>query len=122
MANVLSCSTYSKPENNISTRIKLCAKCRITKYCSREYEKINSKVHKKVYRGNAVARAETTTRAAIASSASASTSISGLNTSSDNAATTLKGLKRTIDKPFYKLESRTWLHNRSERDLYKVYY
>ncbi|KAK8241570.1 putative MYND domain protein [Phyllosticta capitalensis] len=88
--------------------IQRCARCRSETYCNRECQKAHWKTHKKVCATNANANA------AASGAAGGSTS----NTASNNG--TAKGLDVNIPNPFTRLDKGTWLHGRSERDVYKL--
>ncbi|KAK4135876.1 hypothetical protein BT67DRAFT_440752 [Trichocladium antarcticum] len=86
------CTTCRKtpPEVNL----KHCAKCSVTRYCSRDCQKANWKAHKK---------------------------ICGKGSSSGpGAPMPSKGLDQPIAKPFTALENGTWLHGRPEKDVYRL--
>ncbi|KAK6204043.1 hypothetical protein LQW54_008504 [Pestalotiopsis sp. IQ-011] len=75
-----------------SDDLKTCAKCRSISYCSRDCQKDDWKVHKKTCAKDVQ---------------------DGTN------QTQQKGLDAGVAKPFTALNSRTWLHNRSEKDTYR---
>ncbi|PFH61460.1 hypothetical protein XA68_17291 [Ophiocordyceps unilateralis] len=70
-------------------KLRNCAKCSSALYCSRDCQKADWKAHKKICGKNR-----------------------------DGPTTTTKGLETVIDNPFTRLENRTWLHDRSEKDVY----
>ncbi|OCL06400.1 putative MYND domain protein [Glonium stellatum] len=94
-----SCASCAKTDSDPNINLKRCAKCQTTHYCSRECQKADWKVHKKVCAKNA-----------------ADTAASGTSSSNSPA----KGLSGSIDKPFHRLENKTWLHDRPEQDVYKL--
>ena len=96
--NAPSCIICHKSEN-----LKKCAKCSTTPYCSRDCQKADWKTHKKICAGNAAGR---------------STSSGKNNTSRMSGKA--KNLSVKIDKPFTRLEKGTWLHDRPEKDVYKL--
>ncbi|KAK5988809.1 hypothetical protein PT974_10303 [Cladobotryum mycophilum] len=83
--------------------IKRCAKCSTTPYCSRDCQKADWKVHKKIC-GQTPGH-----------SVGSSSSSTGHNNLSPR-----KGLDQPIAKPFTRLDSNTWLHDRSEKDVYRL--
>lgn len=90
------CKTCQKTEPDVS--LKRCAKCSSESYCSRECQKADWKNHKKVCGKQG-------------SSASASTSTRG---------SPPKGLDQPIPDPFTRLDRGTYLHDRPEKDVYKL--
>lgn len=96
----LSCINCHKTKEQLGTPLKRCAKCQTTIYCSRDCQKEHWETHKKSCASNAAAN------------------VYGSNESS--SATSSKALEENIDKPFKKLDARTWLHNRPEKDVYKL--
>ncbi|KAG5992205.1 hypothetical protein E4U43_003824 [Claviceps pusilla] len=92
----------SPPEVNV----KRCAKCSTTPYCSRDCQKADWKVHKKICGKQA--------RGTAPAPAAAASSSSSANLSPP------KGLERGIAKPFTRLDNGTWLHDRPEKDVYTL--
>lgn len=95
-----SCANCQKTEEELSAPLKRCAKCQTTTYCSRDCQKGHWKIHKKSCASNAAANASGST-----------------GTSSETPS---KVLEKNVDKPFHKLDARTWLHDRPEKDVYKL--
>lgn len=95
-----SCATCSKTSSE-TENLKRCAKCQTTWYCSRECQKKDWKAHKKVC----------SKQAADAPKA---------EHSSTYKTPQVKNLEVQIDKPFTALEKGTYLHDRSEKDVYKL--
>ncbi|ODA78632.1 hypothetical protein RJ55_06014 [Drechmeria coniospora] len=78
-------------------RLKRCAKCFSTVYCSRVCQKADWKVHKKS-----------------CSKLASITAIRAVNLSPR------QGLEQGIPFPYAALDSRTWLHNRPKMDVYRL--
>ena len=95
-----SCANCHKTEEELGAPLKRCAKCQTTTYCSRDCQKGHWKTHKKSCASNAAANA------------------SGSTTTS--SATPSNVLEKTADKPFHELDAGTWLHDRPEKDVYKL--
>ncbi|KAL7956132.1 hypothetical protein V8C34DRAFT_306854 [Trichoderma compactum] len=94
------CNVCRKGPPEVS--LKRCAKCSTTPYCSRECQKADWKVHKKICGEN---------HANASSNASNSTS---------TRLSPPKGLDQPISKPFTRLDNGTWLHDRPEKDVYRL--
>jgi len=109
-ATMPKCANCAKTKSDSGINLKRCAKCQTTHYCSRECQKADWKEHKRV----------------CASNATSATSISnGPHTNfsppmSASAGQPPKGLSVAIDKPFHRLNAKTWLHDRPEQDVYKL--
>ena len=101
------CNTCAKTGSDPDVNLKSCAKCKGASYCSRECQKKDWKEHKKTCSSKG---AEPTPTASNASNAS----------TNPRAPTTAKGLSANIEKPFHKLHGKTWLHDRPEKDVYKL--
>ncbi|KAL6829565.1 hypothetical protein J3E69DRAFT_365154 [Trichoderma sp. SZMC 28015] len=95
------CNTCKKGPPEVS--LKRCAKCHTTPYCSRDCQKADWKAHKKICSKNQSTNASST------ASNSASTRLSPP-----------KGLDKPISKPFTRLDKGTWLHDRPEKDVYRL--
>lgn len=91
------CTTCKKTPPEVT--LKRCSKCSLTPYCSRDCQKADWKAHKKVCgrSGNATT-----------------------GSSSGPDTPTPKGLDQPIAKPFTRLDNGTWLHDRPEKDVYRV--
>ncbi|KKY26387.1 putative mynd domain [Diplodia seriata] len=123
--NQPTCSSCGKPSQNL----KRCAKCHSEQYCNRDCQKAHWKTHKKVCAAAAAAAAE-----------GATTSNNNNNNNNNNddddddddyetdddddyetaGAPLPKNLDTPIPDPFTRLTTRTWLHDRSERDTYRL--
>lgn len=105
------CASCNKKAGTGAT-LKRCAKCQTTQYCSRDCQKTHWKEHKKVCARQAAAVASASESTSGPSSASAS--------ASGGASGSARGLTVTIEKPFHRLNDRTWIHDRPEEDTYKL--
>ncbi|KAG8671755.1 hypothetical protein FPOAC2_05112 [Fusarium poae] len=90
------CSVCKKSEPEVS--LKRCAKCSSGAYCSRECQKNDWKQHKKI--------------CGKASSASSQ--------ATESSGSPPKGLDQPIPDPFTRLDNGTYLHNRPEKDVYRL--
>lgn len=95
-----------------SADLKRCAKCRSEYYCNRDCQKAHWKAHKRV----CASRAATTAP----EGSSGHSSYCAPSTAGNVADTSTKNLDVAIPRPFTRLFNRTWLHDRSERDTYKL--
>ncbi|KEQ66684.1 uncharacterized protein M437DRAFT_81164 [Aureobasidium melanogenum CBS 110374] len=96
---ISSTASSKRAHCSTTTNLKCCAKCHNEWYCSRSCQKTHWKLHKK-----------------------SCTSKDGSmpSSSSTRKPTASKNLSKTIDKPFHKLDAGTWLHDRSEKDVFKL--
>ncbi|KAH7042207.1 putative MYND domain protein [Macrophomina phaseolina] len=97
-----------------STDLKRCAKCHSEHYCNRDCQKAHWKTHKKVCASRAAAAT------ALSSSNNTASNGSGTSSSTTTGTSSPKNLDVAIPNPFTRLDARTWLHDRSERDTYKL--
>jgi len=116
MADACAHCAKTKSESDPGINLKYCAKCQTTQYCSRECQKADWKKHKKICASNAAA-------------ASANNNNNNTNTNnppprtSGSARSTQpppKNLSFAVEKPFHRLDSKTWMHERPEQDVYKL--
>ena len=102
------CANCNKTESN-APNLKLCAKCQVTRYCSRDCQTTHWKVHKKVC----------AKQAASAGTPNA-TSPPKISHDTDYESARVKNLEKYISKPFTCLDKNAWLHDRPEKDVYKL--
>ncbi|KAK8069432.1 hypothetical protein PG994_006048 [Apiospora phragmitis] len=90
------------------TDLKKCAKCHTTFYCSRDCQKVDWKVHKKVCNPN--------------SQNNLSDKIGPSNVTHNNTQepSRTRSLDQPISKPYTRLHDRKWLHDRPEKDVYRL--
>jgi len=103
------CAQCDKTKSDSGNNLKCCAKCKTTKYCSRECQKAHWKKHKKDCALYAVNRAAYNTASRMY-----------LGASNPPRRPPLKGLTVAIDHPFCQLDEGTWLHDNPEQDVYKL--
>jgi splicing suppressor protein 51 len=96
------------------TELQQCSKCKSVKYCSKECQKKDWKAHKKLCPVLAQMRA---TQGA---GAEASGAGGGPSSSAGAGSERIKNLETPISKPFHKLDSGTWLHGRTEKDVFQL--
>jgi splicing suppressor protein 51 len=113
-------TTKPQPACNIckktSTQVELkkCAKCKTADYCSRECQKADWKAHKKVC--SQLSASQPSTTAAWDQPNLNSPPIS----STSEGLSPPKGLDGPVTKPFTRLKTNTWLHDRPEKDVYRL--
>ena len=98
----LCCANCNKTGFNVPN-LKMCAKCRVTRYCSRDCQMAHWKVHKKV----------------CAKQAAAASSLNAVH-NTDYESPRVKNLEKHVSKPFTRLDNNAWLHDRPENDVYKL--
>ncbi|KJZ80346.1 hypothetical protein HIM_00196 [Hirsutella minnesotensis 3608] len=92
------CNSCKKSPPEVT--LKRCAKCSTTHYCSRDCQQTDWKMHKKVCSKQAAA------------------SSPGASGAADLSPP--KGVDHGVAKPFTRLDNGTWLHDRSEKDVYRL--
>ncbi|GKU17837.1 unnamed protein product [Fusarium langsethiae] len=90
------CTVCKKGEPEVT--LKRCAKCSSESYCSRECQKNDWKQHKQVCGKGSSASAQAT----------------------GGSGSPPKGLDQPIPDPFTRLDKGTYLHNRPEKDVYRL--
>lgn len=120
MSSTAKCSGCGKDEAELGKRLKHCAKCVSTKYCSRECQKEDWKQHKKFCMSKAGSAAAKPSNGASTSSNNVAASRQNSSPTSTDQQPSTKNLATRIDKPFTKLNAKTWLHDRSEQDVFKL--
>lgn len=85
--------------------MKRCAKCTTTPYCSRECQVADWKAHKKTCAASASASAASTLK---------------VEHSTSYKSPRVKGLQKHVPNPFTCIDRGTYLHDRPERDVYKL--
>ncbi|KAF9285292.1 hypothetical protein BGZ68_003981 [Mortierella alpina] len=111
MADSTKCGHCAKTEMASGGKLKRCAKCKSALYCSRECQTSHWKVHKKV----CATLGATTMGQPDAPAPAPSTNTAPRAASSKGAPLSVR-----IAKPFHRLHDKTWLHGRSEQDVYKL--
>lgn len=126
LASLLPCTTMATPTQKCAQCSKAaanlnggsfsrCAKCRETLYCNRDCQKTHWKTHKKVCASQANANISSST------SAEARTYVeANAIHSSTYSAPRLHDLDVHVPNPFTRLDQGTYLHGRSETDVYKL--
>lgn len=96
------CNTCQKTSEQVT--LKRCAKCSFTQYCSRECQKADWKAHRKVCGKQQQPRADD----------------NDPSSHSNSNASRAKGLDKHVEDPFGRLDKGTWLHDRPEKDVYRL--
>lgn len=103
-ATMSACEKCNKSPPEVS--LKHCAQCSTTPYCSRECQKADWKVHKKLCGKQ--------------TSESGTGSTPGTESNPTSQPGLPKGLDRPTSKPFNRLDNGTWLHDRPEKDVFRL--
>jgi mitochondrial splicing suppressor protein 51 len=118
------CSHCSKTAEELGHELKRCAKCKNARYCSHECQKAEWKTHKKVCGKNVDLNGKNTAINTQSDSEvrtpRSTNSNTPSNSSSRSASPSTKNLKGGNENGFHRLETRTWLHDRPETDVYKL--
>lgn len=93
-----SCATCQKSPPEVT--LKRCSRCAVTHYCSRDCQKADWKAHKKVCGKGSTGSSDAP--------------------SADTKLSPAQGLDQPIAKPFTRLDNGTWLHDRPEKDVYRL--
>ena len=102
MAKINMCAKCAK----VLKEPKHCAKCNSVNYCSKQCQKDDWKTHKKECASLAAARANNEPI--------------DYNKTAVREFTSSLVLNTIVSKPFTKLKNKTWLHGRSDQDVYKL--
>ncbi|KAL5587854.1 hypothetical protein FOVSG1_012990 [Fusarium oxysporum f. sp. vasinfectum] len=95
------CTTCNKEEPAV--QLRRCAKCSTTPYCSRECQKADWKAHKKICGKQADSFAN-----------------ANVHDPDEMSQSPKKGLEKSVPNPFTRLDNGTYLHNRPEKDVYRL--
>ncbi|KAF2657195.1 putative MYND domain protein [Lophiostoma macrostomum CBS 122681] len=101
------CNTCMKTGSE-AENLKRCAKCQTTYYCSRDCQKADWRVHKKVCSKNASTRQSSTFDP------------SKVEHSDSYSSPPVTNLEKQISNPFTRLDNDTYLHDRPEKDVFKL--
>lgn len=107
---ILCCETCKKTESE-APNLKVCAKCKGTRYCSRECQKAGWKTHKKIC-----------VRIAQNAANIPPETINGrpVTHNANYKTPHLKNVEKQIPNPFTRLDNNTYLHDRPEKDVYRL--
>jgi splicing suppressor protein 51 len=123
-----SCNACGKTDCG-TTSLKKCSRCKSAWYCSQRCQKTDWKFHKEActIKSQANAHAKALSKAvsgAVAAAAAALTSSPSDEKPSETnrrfATDKFEVLDVEVAMPFHQLRSYTWLHGRSERDVFKL--
>lgn len=110
------CAQCSKTAADLNgANFSRCSKCRQTLYCNRDCQKAHWKTHKKVCASQANANAN----ASPSAEANAYVEANAIH-STNYSAPRLHDLDVHVPNPFTRLDQGTYLHDRSETDVYKL--
>ena len=115
MSDTTKRGSCGKSKDELRKEPKNCAKCKTVRYCSRECQQTDWKQHKKVCSSNAGERAANPD-----TSNQSSTPQAGPTPAAQAHGGQVKNLDNPVEKPFHKLNDKTWLHDRSEKDVFKL--
>jgi len=104
---IAACEFCKKPASE--AKLKHYAKCSVTQYCSRECQKSDWKTHKKICGKQEIPA----TKAQLPDRESDWEEVTA-------ASADTRALDGSIAKPFTRINNGTWLHNRPEKDVYKL--
>lgn len=108
MADACAHCSKTAADCNVAT-LNQCAKCKTTRYCSRDCQKADWKVHKKMCANQAN------------TNATGDAYVEANTTHSSNYSSPhLRDLEKHEPKPFTRLQEGNFLHDRPEKDVYKL--
>ena len=143
-AKCANCANCAKTNSDSGVELKICAKCHTTRYCSKECQKNGWKAHQKLCARIAISSASHSSfipagagdRQPHVSPASRDHDKDKPDANNDDDAwidedewtdehndehkEQIKGLAVAIEKPFHHLHDEKWLHDRPEKDVFKL--
>ncbi|KAF2016377.1 hypothetical protein BU24DRAFT_450908 [Aaosphaeria arxii CBS 175.79] len=121
------CACCKKTAGGETPRMKRCSKCSATYYCSHECQQSDWKLHKKTCSPPSTRRSNETTPPTsgsngptLSSSRSNGTTPRPTTNNTPVPAPTSKALEAHIAKPFTRLDNHTYLHGRTDKDVFKL--